>query len=119
MLSNSCKKPRSSAHSGCTSVGDSATLLGRNILKSSSSNQVTLAPQHAGHCRVRFSDNPIESRQEVITPVTIMQAPAHYNKNEYRIAGFPGFICSVDCVHVCLCGYQQLKDSMVVYLSNL
>ena len=76
LLSNSCKKPCSSAHSACTSIGDSATLRGRNSSMSSSSNQVTLAPQHAVPRRVRFNDNPLESRQEVFTPVTIVQVPA-------------------------------------------
>ena len=65
---------------------------------SSSSNQVTLAPQHAVPRRVRFNDNPLESRQEVITPVTIGQAPAQTDRAVVALLQEPEQLLGVDDV---------------------
>ena len=91
-----CKKPCSSAHSGCASCGDSATLPRMMCSMSSLSDQVTLAPQHALPRRVRFNDTPLECRQEIATPSTIVPAPAQTDRSVAALLREPEQLLGVD-----------------------
>lgn len=92
----SCKKPCSSVHSGCASCGDSATLPGMISAMSSLSDQVTLAPQPAVPRRVRFNDTPLECRQEIATPTTIVLAPAQTDRSVVALLQEPEHLLGVD-----------------------
>ena len=92
----SCKKPCSSAHSGCASCGDSATLPRMISSMSSLTDQVTLAPQHAVPRRVRFNDTPLECRQEIATPSTIVLAPAQTDRPVAALLREPEQLLGVD-----------------------
>lgn len=92
----SCKKPCSSAHSGCASCGDSATLPRMISSMSPLSDQVTLAPQHAVPRRVRFNDTPLECRQEIATPSTIVLAPAQTDRPVAALLQEPEQLVGVD-----------------------
>ena len=92
----SCKKQCTTDHSGCASCRDYATLSRMISTVSALSDNVPLAPQPAVTRRVRFNETPLECRQEIATPTTIVLAPAQTDRSVAALLQEPEQLLGVD-----------------------